>query len=548
VRETRVPAFALVALLLPAVVLAQALPDSGRILEQLKEIPAAPPPKPPPTRVEERPPASLPDSVRIPIKRLRITGSRAFSEAELLPLVRDAEGRTLSLNEVNALAERITRHYRDRGYLVARAYVPAQDVTSGNVEIAVLEGLLGEVRLNNPDNVAGSALAPLGQLKPGEPLHVRSLEGSLLTLADVPGVDIRSTLRPGTAPGTSDLLVDVAPGRRINGSVDFDNYGGRFTGIHRLGANLNVNNPLNRGDQLGIGLQTSDGDFDYGRLSYQLPFGERGARIGASYSKLQYALGETFAPLRADGEATVASLLATVPLLRTRSTGLFLQGQYDDKQLDDRVGATGTQTSRALRNWTGGLYGNHLDGLWGGGSTNFNATFTTGHVDLDPVTAAIDAASARTQGRFEAFRLSAQRAQRLAREWSLLASYTGQWAGKNLDSSEKMSVGGVTGVRAYPQGEAPGDEGRLLTAELRWQFSEGWQAQAFYDDAEVTINERPFAPGANQRRLWGYGVGVTHTREPGWVLRAFAAWRGSAQPTSDVDRAPRVWVQLRRFF
>src|SRR5690606_2831495 len=115
---------------------AQQQPDSGRILEQLKETPALPPPKPPATRIEERPAAKAPEGMRFAVKRLRITGNRAFPEAELLALVKEAEGRTVSLAELNELAGRITRYYRERGYLVARTYIPAQDVTEGNVEIA----------------------------------------------------------------------------------------------------------------------------------------------------------------------------------------------------------------------------------------------------------------------------------------------------------------------------------------------------------------------------------------------------------------------------
>ena len=43
----------------------------------------------------------------------------------------------------------------------------------------------------------------------------------------------------------------------------------------------------------------------------------------------------------------------------------------------------------------------------------------------------------------------------------------GQLAFDNLDSSEKMELGGAYGVRAYPEGEAFGDEGYIATAEAR---------------------------------------------------------------------------------
>jgi hemolysin activation/secretion protein len=160
----------------------------------------------------------------------------------------------------------------------------------------------------------------------------------------------------------------------------------------------------------------------------------------------------------------------------------------------------------------------------------------------------IDRATARSAGGFAKWSASFQRLQRLTDTLSLSLAYAGQWAGKNLDSSEKLSLGGAYGVRAYPQGEASGDEGRLLTAELRWRVSDAWQAQAFYDDGRVRINRDPWAAGNNTRHLAGYGLGAAWAGS-GFTLRAFAAWKaGTGEPTSDTDRSPRVWVQAARYF
>jgi hemolysin activation/secretion protein len=541
-------AFVCALILFSPLVHAQQQPDAGRVLDQLREPAAVPVPKPPPTRIEERPQAQVPAGQRFAVKRLRITGNKSFSESELLPLVQQGEGRELSLADLNGLAGQVTRYYRDRGYLLARAYIPAQDVTEGNIEIAVQEGLLGAVEIRNNIGLSGSALSPLSNLRPGEPVRLDQLESSLLAIADVPGADIRSTLRPGTAVGASDLLVEVDPGRGVTGSIDMDNFGGRFTGAHRVGANLNINNPLNLGDQIGIAVQKSDGDLTYGRASYQLPVGPAGTRIGAAYSDLRYGLGKDFAALRATGTANVASLYLTHPLLRTRASSVFAQLQYDDKRLDDRVGATNTETNKTLRNWSLGLSASTTDDFGGGGSNGLSVNYVNGHLDLDPTSAALDAATARSRGGFSLLSATLQRTQRLTDEWSLFASYMQQHAGKNLNSSEKMSLGGPYGVKAYPNGEASGDEGRAATLELRWQATRNWQVQGFYNHGSVKINKNTWVPGNNERRLWGYGLGFTWADESGWVLRSFLAWRGQERPTSEVDRSPRVWVQLRKIF
>lgn len=532
----------------PAAVLAQTAPDAGRLLQEIRPAPVLPAPKAPAATVEEHAPAPRPDGATVAVRGFRIAGATVFAEAELLPLIADAVGKTLSLADLDALAVRITRHYRDAGYFVARAWLPPQEVKDGIVEIAVLEGRVGKVEIDNRAGLAASALAPLDALAPGEVIRDRAVEGKLLALAELPGVEVKSTLRPGAAVGTSDFLVEVAPGPAFNGSVDIDSFGNRFTGTHRLGASLFWNNPAGFGDQASLRLQKSDGDFDYVRAGYQLPFGAAGTRVGAAWSEMRYGLGLDFAPLKATGEASVGSLYLLHPFLRSRTASWHGQVQFDDKRLTDRVGSTATVTDKRLHNWTLGLNGSFADGLGGGGSNTLALGYTAGRLDLDPTTAAIDAVTAKSKGGFSKWSFSYQRTQRVMDDVSALLSFSNQLAGKNLDSSEKFALGGAYGVRAYPQGEASGDEGQLLTVELRWRLLDAWQAQAFYDDGRTTTNHNPWATGANTRHLAGYGMGAAYAGD-GFSLRLFAAWKaGTGAPTSDIDRTPRVWVQAARYF
>ncbi|PKO29918.1 MAG: hypothetical protein CVU34_20390 [Betaproteobacteria bacterium HGW-Betaproteobacteria-7] len=540
--------FAPLVLLLPAVAIAQIAPDAGRLLQEIHPAPALPAPKAPAATVEETAPAPLPDGATVAVRGFRITGATAFPEAALLPLVADAVGKELSLADLDSLAARITRHYRNAGYFVARAYLPAQEIADGNVEIAVLEGRIGKIEIDNQAGIAASALAPAGALTPGDVIHAGAMEEKLLALAELPGVEVKSTLRPGTAVGTSDFLVEVGPGRAFNGSVDVDSFGNRFTGAHRLGASLFWNNPAGLGDQASLRLQKSNGDFDYARVGYQLPFGAAGTRVGAAWSEMRYGLGKDFAPLDATGEASIGSLYLQHPILRSRTASLFGQVQFDDKRLTDRIDVTTTKTDKQLHNWTLGLNGNFIDGLGGGGNSTLALDYTTGRLELDSASDAIDAATARSAGSFSKWNLSFQRLQRVMGDVSLLLSVSGQLAGNNLDSSEKFVLGGAYGVRAYPQGEAAGDEGHLISAELRWQLAQAWQAQAFYDDGRTKINRDPWVPGSNRRHLAGYGVGAAWASD-GFSLRLFAAWKaGTGAPTSDIDRSPRIWVQGAAYF
>lgn len=540
--------FLALTLLLAGAPVFAAPPDAGRMLEELRPVLVPPRIEAPVTRIEEPAATSLPDGMRVTVKGLRISGQSVFPEAELLALVHDGIGKELSLAELNQLAARITRYYRQRGYLVARAYLPAQDIRDGRVEIAVLEGRLGKVKVNDTTGLAGSALAPVSALPTDKPLRKDELEGSLLTLADLRGVEVKSTLKPGESIGTTDLLVEVAPGKAVTGALDFDTYGNRYTGEYRLGGSLYFNNPLNRGDQVSLRAQTSGNGLAYGLAGYQLPVGSHGTRIGAAWSEMRYKLGKDFASLDAGGDAGVGSVHVLHPFVRSRVLNLYGQARYETKKLVDRVGITATQTDKTLDNWTVGINGDRTDGFGGGGTNSFALSYTSGKLGLDATSLAIDVATAQSNGRFGKTGASFQRLQRLTGATTFYFSYAGQWADKNLDSAEKFTLGGVTGVRAYPQGEATGDEGQLVTAELRWRANDSWQLTGFYDDGQMNTNRNPWIAGNNARHLSGAGVGATFNTGKVSVNMS-VAWRtGTGSPTSDTDRAPRAWLQAVRYF
>src|SRR5687768_16849889 len=101
-------------------------------------------------------------------------------------------------------------------------------------------------------------------------------------------------------------MVDVTPGKRLSGSVDADNSGGRYTGAYRTGVTLNINNPAGHGDVATLRALTSWDGLNYGRAAYQLQFGR--ADAGIAYTALDYELGREFESLKARGSAQIASL------------------------------------------------------------------------------------------------------------------------------------------------------------------------------------------------------------------------------------------------
>jgi hemolysin activation/secretion protein len=547
----------LVLLTLSQGVLAQQIPGAGSQLQQLPSIPA-PQPAAPEIRIEETtaPPAPGAEAVRVTVKALRITGASAFSPAELVAASQFKPGSSLTLAELQVIASRITQHYRSHGYFVARAFLPAQSIADNVVTIAVSEGRYGNVTLRNKSRLSdGVAMGRLGGLDGGDPITLAPLESRLLMLSDIPGVKVTSTLVPGISPGTSDLIVDVVPGRAVTGSVDADNAGNPYTGEYRLGATVNFNNPLGRGDVASIRMLTSGPGLTYGRVSYQMPFGR--AAAGVAYSRLDYELGRQFEALGAHGTAEVASVFGTLPLVRSRDTNLYVGLAYEHRTFQDSIDLFDSVTDKQADVAIASLYGNHQDGFGGGGMSAFSLNVSSGSLDIQtPAALAADAASSRTNGSYSKFWFNATRLQRVTDRLSLHAALSGQVASKNLDPSEQMVLGGIDGVRAYPQGEAFGDQGYLATVELHLLLA-GLSERVpgdvhvlgFVDSGHVTINKNPWYPGTNDRSVSGAGVGMTWDAPGNFALRTYYARKlGNEDAISAPDKSGRFWIQAVKYF
>lgn len=537
--------------LLSLSVAAAVLPDAGQSQQGIDQRPLQLPGK---QRLE----LNLPDAPSttatasgptLQVNSFTLQGNSAIGSDELLSLLSDLQGRTVSLGELQAGANRITRLYREHGYPLARAYIPAQEIDGGVVQIAVLEGRYGQVEVNNTSRVGGAALAPLDTLKAGDAVRSAPLERSLLLLSDTPGVEVKSTLKPGTSVGATDLLVDVQPGPLVSGAVDLDTYGNRFTGEYRMGGTLNLNSPLGLGDQLSLRAMGSDEDQHYYRLAYQLPVGPWATQVGVAYSDMDYELAKDFDDLKAHGNARIASVYAIQPLLRSRDFSLYAQLQFDDKRLKDDIDLFDSKSDKRSRVVIATVNGNSRDNLLGGGVNSFALAWSEGSLTIDgQLNQLIDNLTAKTQGSFSKLNPSLVRLQRLTDRFSLYTQVQGQWANGNLDSSEKLSLGGAYGVRAYPQGEASGDQGWLANIELRYALTDAWQLSTFLDHGEVRLNKDTWSNGDNHRSLSAAGLGARWAAH-GWQVNTVAAWKvGNDAPQSDVDRSPRVWAQVVRYF
>jgi hemolysin activation/secretion protein len=512
-----------------AVVMPAAVPDAGALLRDQQ--PAAQPPRLQPSQKSKAPePATIAaeKTLSIRVKSFAFSGHTGLArEQELQEIVAPSLDRPLGIAELQAVAASVTSFLQKKGFLLARAYLPRQDVTDGIVEIAILQAKIdGTVQIKADASRVNPRLLQIMTadiVQSGQPLNVRDLERSLLLINDLPGVSAKAILEPGSSPGTTRLVLDVKSSRPLSGAIWADNFGNRHTGTWRGNAFASYDSPLRIGDQATAFLSGSEG-LAQTRLAYGLPLWARGPRGNIALSAMRYKLTGDLKSLDAKGDAYTVSAWLSHPLIRRRELNLSATLGYDFKALSDELFGFDIRDKR-VHAANASLSFSANDSLLGGGYSTASLSAAAGHLDLSRVKSdeRVDRLTSRTAGGFSRVNLSASRLQRIGGPVTAFAAYSGQVASGNLDSSEKMSLGGPYGVRAYPVGEASGDEAHLFSFETRYDLplDPKWgtlQFAVFADTGRVTLNKKlwPYAvqtlTGKNEYWLSGAGATVAYGR------------------------------------
>ncbi|HEY4079926.1 MAG TPA: ShlB/FhaC/HecB family hemolysin secretion/activation protein [Burkholderiaceae bacterium] len=475
---------------------AQTPPDAGTQRQQAeREHPLVLPGKQPPLRGDVTAPVARPGGTSVQVRSFHFSGNSQLSDAQLQRTVHDFVGRTLDVAGLQTAAAAVSKAYRDAGR-VARVVLPQQTVAQGVVEIQIIEARMGKVLIDgaDPKRVPTSLILATagGSQVQGQPLDRDGLARGVMLADDLPGVTIAGSLRRGQGPDETDLVLSVKDQPLFVGDAWVDNAGSRSTGELRAAARLTAESPLHQGDRFDALAIASEGS-KYLRTDFSLPVGARGARLGVNASALKYrAVTSDFSALAINGKSSGVGLDFGYPLLRTRSRNLFLSAELDSVNFLNRAQGE-VSSDYNVQSASLGLNGNLFDEIGGGGVNTASVSWISSTVDLShSPSAARDALTTRTNGHSNRLRYSLSRQQALPGPWgdalSFYAAYRGQWASKNQDSSNRFSLGGPAGVRAYPVDEGGGSKGQVLNLELRARLPHSLVLTGFADWGHVVVN------------------------------------------------------------
>jgi hemolysin activation/secretion protein len=423
------------------------------------------------------------------LRRVSITGAVAIPQDRLVTTYQPYIGKNVSQADLAAIAAAVSDVYRAAGFHLSRAIVPPQDIQSGQLRIQVIEGNITELALKG-DGVEQFGVRPmLDAVLTERPSRLATLERQLLLINGRPGVRIEQTAieEIGTASGDFRLILSLKTWHLFT-SFGLDNLGSSSVGPWQSYGTAAFNSYLAPGDSLVLNLSTTPGDprqLAFGRLSYEVPVGTDGARIGASgyYSEVwpgdyRHLYSDNIKTESFEIRGSIVPLQSQKSSLTLTAAAAFTNANENDvfgPIYADRIRAASLTSDYRLQDNFGGT--NYLTVNYRQGLDILGAS----HRDDDYLS------RAGASGKFSALSFWFTRYQTLSDAWSLKLAAASQTASGPLFTSQQFYLGGIAFGRGYGSAEISGDNGLAGSAELRFdqktglRYLSGYQIYGFVD-------------------------------------------------------------------
>ncbi|CRM00552.1 MULTISPECIES: ShlB/FhaC/HecB family hemolysin secretion/activation protein [Pseudomonas] len=459
------------------------LEEQQRRLQELQDLPGK--------AAKPEAPTAPADTRCFPIKDIELKGADSLPASERERLLKPYVGQCLGVSQLNDLLKAITDYYLGKGRVTSRAYLPQQDLSTGHLQVLVVEGKLEALRSAEGSTVTERELAMAFPGKVGEALNLREIEQLVDQLNRLPSKQAQMELTPGKQVGGSDVVVKNTAQKPWRASLSRNNDGQKSTGEQQWGAGLEWDSPLGLGDQL-ILRGGHDAISDHQKTSkntmlyYNVPWGWW--NFSYTYSESDYrtfGVTDDF-KYKQDGDNQNHQLRAERVIHRD-----------DVSKTSVNVGLAHLRTNNYILDVRTPPSSNRLSELQLG--VNHGRRIGTAFVNLDlGMQNGIGLLDAQSQEERDAF--GRRQPNSRYRKYTATVSYlqpfslwgesfsfsslaTGQRSEDPLFSPQRMSLGGSASVRGFKDQLLTGDSGGYWRNEVRWArpVTLDWMRPAFFE-------------------------------------------------------------------
>ena len=394
---------------------------------------------------------------RFVLGAVNIDGATVFGSGELAQSYESLLASEIGQSELDAIVARITARYRQAGYFLSYASVPEQSVQSGIVGIRVVEGYVGDVRVEGAGRSTQAVQQIARQLVNDRPLRTATLERVLGLIRDFPGLTVIETKisRSPADPARHELTIVLGsdPARALvytdnRGTID----GARLRGY----SSLSLASLVVPGDQLQLDLfaiPSRNFRFIYGQAKVSLPIGSDGLRLFAAHSR-----GAQFQQLdgpNQHGTSRQSTAEILYPFVKSRAFSLLGHASLSEIENAERKAGARIQHDRldVARAWLEFANVGHarIDGRIG----------VSQGVSLGNITGKRDPLSSRpgASGRFTKVNVDAQLTAPLSEQFSVRIDTSAQYSTAPLLAAEEFALGGSRIGRSFDFNDITGDHG-----------------------------------------------------------------------------------------
>lgn len=491
--------------------------------------------------------AEPPGEQRILVQSFQFSGNSVISSKVLSGLVADSQGKELSLADLQAVADGISEYYHQRGYVLAKAILPEQEIVNGAITLHIFEGKIGKIIIQGNESYSPDFLQAYfnGMRKEGV-FRQQALERAVLLMNNLQGMTVTSMLQAGEETGTTDLIVTVKEGKQFKANMTVDNFGSQYARV-RAKSGFDFINRMGRGDILSLnGVTGINSDkLYYFNGSYMVPINSRGTTLSFYGLSGNFGIGKEFAVLDIQGKATSFGISLARTLHQNHKGSTVLEYGLDARNSkqnilgtissEDKIRSFRLTVRRNAESTTGRTFSSLTvqQGLGEalGGMTNSTPMSSRSASGAD--------------NNFTKFNFDYGRAQRTGPKSALLMRFMGQLSLSNLVVGEQMAIGGADSVRGYPQAEFLGDSGFQASIEARFASSasrmEKLQFATFIDFGYVSL-KIPVLGQKKTQSLTGAGFGVRYNPGHGLYMRADVGFPIGEKPSS--NKSSTYYLQL----